>query len=103
MHVLLEVDPRPTAIFCANDLMALGAMDACRERGVRVPDDVALVGYDDIEAAALVTPALTTVPNPAYAIGETSARLLLERMRGERREARHVVLHPGELRRRASA
>jgi LacI family transcriptional regulator len=103
MHALLGAAPRPTAVFCANDLMALGAMDACREHGVRVPDDVALAGYDDIEAAALVAPALTTIPNPAYAIGETSGRLLLERMRGDRREARLVVLQPGALCRRASA
>lgn len=64
MKALLSRRRRPQAVFCANDLMAIGAMDAVPEAGLRVPRDVALVGYDDIEAAALVTPSLTTVLNP---------------------------------------
>jgi LacI family transcriptional regulator len=82
MEVLLSLDPVPTAVFCENDLMAIGAMDVVRARGLRIPDDLAIVGFDDIEAAALVTPGLTTVLNPAYETGEVVARLLLDRMRG---------------------
>jgi LacI family transcriptional regulator len=80
---LLSLDDPPTAVFCANDLMALGVLDAARELGVRVPEDLALVGFDDIEAAELVTPALTTVSNPAYETGVMAGVLLRERMTGE--------------------
>jgi LacI family transcriptional regulator len=60
--------------------MAIGAMDAARELGLRIPEDVALAGFDDIEAAALLTPPLTTVVNPAYEVGQAAGRLILERM-----------------------
>ena len=69
MHRLMRLPSRPDAVFCANDLMAIGALDAARELGLRVPDDVRLVGFDDIEAASLVSPALTTIANPAYETG----------------------------------
>lgn len=80
MLSLMSAEPRPDAIFCANDLMAIGAMDAARELGLRIPEDVALAGFDDIDAAALVTPPLTTVVNPAYEIGEAAGQLILDRM-----------------------
>ena len=51
MHQLMRLDPRPDAVFCANDLMAIGAMDAARELGLSIPGDVALAGFDDIDAA----------------------------------------------------
>jgi LacI family transcriptional regulator len=83
--------------------MAIGAMDAVREAGPRVPRDVALVGYDDIEAAALVTPSLTTVLNPAYEIGRACGRLLLERTLGWYHGSRREIVVPHRLIRRASA
>jgi len=95
-------DP-PRAVFCANDLMAIGAMDAAREAALRVPRDVAVMGYDDIEAAALVTPDLTTVVNPADEMGRECGRLMLERMSGEHRGARREVVIPHRLISRASA
>ncbi|MCK6066115.1 MULTISPECIES: LacI family DNA-binding transcriptional regulator [Microbacterium] len=79
---LLARDPAPDAIVAANDLMAIGAIDVAREQGLRVPDDLAVTGYDDIEAASLITPSLTTVENPAREIGRACARLLLERLDG---------------------
>jgi len=82
MRALLETDPRPRGVFCENDLMAIGAIDVTRELGLRVPHDVALIGFDDIEAASLVTPALTTVLNPAYEEGQVTARFLLTRIEG---------------------
>lgn len=92
MHTLMQLAERPTAIFCANDLMAIGVLDYAREHTLRVPDDIAVVGYDDIEAASLVTPALTTVVNPAYEMGKAAGQLLLERItkeyEGPRREVR---------------
>lgn len=93
MRALLALEDPPTAVFSANDLMAIGAMDAAREGGLSLPRDLALVGYDDIEAAALVSPPLTTVVNPAYEAGREAGRLLLDRMTGRYvGERREVVL-----------
>ncbi len=80
--ILLDRDDRPDAIVAANDLIALGVLDVTRARGLRVPDDVAVTGYDDIDAASLVSPPLTTIENPAREIGRACARLLLERLDG---------------------
>jgi LacI family transcriptional regulator len=79
---LLTRPRSPRAVVCANDLIAIGALEAAREAGVEVPTDLAVVGFDDIEAAALVVPALTTVFNPAYELGHRSGRLLLDRLTG---------------------
>jgi len=103
MGKLLGRRPVPRAVFCANDLMAIGAMDAIRDAGIRVPEDVALVGYDDIEAASLVTPDLTTVVNPAYDMGRECGRLLVERMTGRRNGQRAEVVVPHRLVPRTSA
>jgi LacI family transcriptional regulator len=74
---------RPDAVFCANDLMAIGAIDALRESGLAVPDDVAVAGFDDVDAATIVHPPLTTVANPAYDIGVSAGQLLVSRLSGE--------------------
>jgi LacI family transcriptional regulator len=74
---LLALPERPTAIFAANDLMALGAIYAIQEAGLRVPEDIAVVGYDDRNFAGIVRPALTTVTLPAEEMGQEAARLLL--------------------------
>ena len=66
----------PTAIFCANDLLAIGVMRGLRMRNLRVPEDVAVIGYDDVELAAMTDPALTTVRQPAYELGATAYELL---------------------------
>jgi LacI family transcriptional regulator len=76
MHRLLALRSRPDAVFASNDMMALGAMDAVREAGLRVPEDIALAGWDDIPVAGLVTPALTTVAMPKRKLGEAAAGLL---------------------------
>ncbi|HXH34181.1 MAG TPA: LacI family DNA-binding transcriptional regulator [Plantibacter sp.] len=77
---LLHGDRRPAAIMCANDLIAIGVMDAARALNIRIPEDLAVIGFDDIETAALVTPQLTTITNPASLTGATCAELLLERI-----------------------
>ncbi|MGI8329788.1 LacI family DNA-binding transcriptional regulator [Actinomadura scrupuli] len=77
---LLSRADRPRAVLCGNDLMAIGAMEAARMAGLRVPEDVAIVGFDDIETADLVTPRLTTIVNPASAVGDASARTILWRV-----------------------
>ncbi len=73
---------RPTALLVANDLMAIGACRFAVEAGLRVPGDVSVVGYDDIPLAALVTPALTTVRQPAAEMGRWAAKLLFDRIAG---------------------
>lgn len=81
-RALLALPEPPSAVFAANDLMALGALGALREAGRRVPQDVAVVGFDDLPAAALVTPALTTVTQPQQRLGERAAELLFDRLSG---------------------
>ncbi|MFC8796581.1 LacI family DNA-binding transcriptional regulator [Promicromonospora sp. NPDC057138] len=94
---LLDRDHRPDAIVAANDLIAIGVLDAARARALRVPDDVAVTGYDDIDAASLVNPPLTTVENPAREIGRACARLLLDRLDGEVTEVTRAVGLPHRL------
>ncbi len=74
----LGPDRRPTAVFCANDLLALGLLQTMFAAGVRVPEELAIVGYDDIEFAAAAAVPLTSVRQPARRIGRTSAELLIE-------------------------
>jgi len=83
MRALLALRPRPSAVFCANDLAALGALKACAMARVSVPREFSIVGCDDIETAQLVTPELTTVSIPAREMGARAARLLIRRLSGE--------------------
>jgi len=83
MRALLAQPTPPTALFCANDLLALGAYKACAQAGVSIPGDVSIVGCDDIEFAQLVTPELTTVAVPARELGARAARLLVRALGGE--------------------
>lgn len=73
---------RPTAIFAANDLMAIGAMQALREAGLSIPGDMAVAGFDDISAARLVTPALSTVAQFQHEVGRRAAEILMARLQG---------------------
>ncbi|MEV5608853.1 LacI family DNA-binding transcriptional regulator [Streptomyces sp. NPDC052225] len=96
---LLGLGSRPTAVFCANDLLALGVLQALYAAGVRVPEDVAIVGYDDIEFAAAAAVPLTSVRQPAVTMGALAAELLLEEIEaadhpGRWHEHRRVVLQP---------
>lgn len=90
---LLDLEVPPTAVFCANDLMAIGAVDAAIESGLSVPGDLAIVGVDDIDAASLVRPGLTTVRIPAQDIGRAAGDLLLHRIaEGTGTPHRHVLV-----------
>ena len=84
------------AVVCPNDMVALGAVRHLAKRGVRVPQDVSVVGFDDVAWASLMEPALTTVRQPLAAIGAAAVRLLLERIQDPGRATRHVVM-PVEL------
>jgi LacI family transcriptional regulator len=79
---LLALADRPTAAICHNDVMAIGLLQACAQRKVRVPRDLSIVGWDDVPYASLVTPPLTTVRVPRYELGQTAARRLLDLMAG---------------------
>jgi LacI family gluconate utilization system Gnt-I transcriptional repressor len=80
---LLERRPDTEAVFCGGDLVAAGVLFECQRRGVRVPEDFGIAGFDDIDLAAFVQPALTTVRLPRQAIGATAAELLLDRIAGK--------------------
>ncbi|MGC4808690.1 LacI family DNA-binding transcriptional regulator [Micromonospora sp. DT233] len=94
---------RPTAVFCANDLIALGVLQELTARGLRVPDDVAVVGYDDIEFAGAAAVPLSSVRQPRDQLGRTAAQLLLEEAEaGAVHRHRHVVFQPELVVRRSS-
>jgi len=93
---LLELPHPPTAIFASNDVSAFGAMEAVREHGLRIPDDVSVVGFDDIPQAAHVHPPLTTVRQPLEKMGRTATRMLLEYINDPQRPIERVEL-PTEL------
>ncbi|MCR6501318.1 LacI family transcriptional regulator [Shinella sp. CPCC 101442] len=92
----------PTAIFAANDLMAIGVMHALRERDINIPNEIAVVGFDDISAARLVTPSLTTVAQFQRQMGERAAQILLERLRGTKTGRGTATEMPFELIERGS-
>jgi LacI family transcriptional regulator len=99
---LLSGSPELTALFCYNDLVAVGALQACAALGQHVPRDVAVVGHDDIPLAALVTPPLTTCRVPRHELGRRAVRLLLSQLGGQAEQGEELVLQP-ELVVRASA
>ncbi len=89
---LLDAHPDLQGIFAANDEMAYGALLECRARGLRVPDDIALTGFDDFGVSRLTTPGLTTVRVPAEDVGHTAATLLFELITGVRPAEAHTTL-----------
>ena len=92
MDSLLALPSPPNAVFVASDVVALGAMTAVRERGMRIPQDVALVGFDDIFLAAYVSPPLTTVRLPAYGLGWAAGDRLIRLINKDKLVEREVLL-----------
>ncbi|MEV0838095.1 LacI family DNA-binding transcriptional regulator [Actinocatenispora sera] len=88
------LDDRPDAVLCANDLLAFGVMRVAHSRGIRVPDDLAVVGIDDTDLAAVVSPGLTSVNLGSGERGAAAARLLLARIADPERPAERVVVDP---------
>jgi LacI family transcriptional regulator len=78
MHLALDDDPPPTAVFAANDIMAVGAIEAIEEHGLSCPDDISVVGYDDMPLVSHMTPPLTTISLPAEELGRTAAQMALK-------------------------
>jgi LacI family transcriptional regulator len=103
MKQLLSLSPRVTAVFAANDLMAIGAMIAIREAGLSIPEDIAVVGFDDIPAARLISPPLTTITQFEQQLGQRAAEMLFERMKGTVTGEGRSVEMPFELIIRQSA
>lgn len=91
---LLSLDESPTAIFALNDVMAFGAMSAIQEGGYKIPQDIAVVGYDGIHLARYTTPSLTTIEAPNIEQGHYAAEMLLKLINGKQLESRHITLQP---------
>jgi LacI family transcriptional regulator len=89
---LLDLPEPPTAIFAFNDNIAIGAIQAARARGLRVPEDLSIVGFDDVEHATIVTPELTTVRQPLAEMGRTAVSLLIRLLERQRFETLHIEL-----------
>ncbi|MFL6000931.1 MAG: substrate-binding domain-containing protein, partial [Streptomyces sp.] len=89
---LLDLPEPPTAVFACSDRMALGVYEALAERGLCVPDDISVVGFDDLPEARWTTPALTTVRQPLSEMAATALRLLVRMMEGDRPESTRTEL-----------
>jgi DNA-binding LacI/PurR family transcriptional regulator len=90
--LLLRMLPRPTAIFAGNDMIALGVLRAIREVGLRCPEEISVMGFDDLDFDEFTSPSLSSVLQPGYQLGATAAHMLLERMQGNQGPPVHNVL-----------
>ncbi len=93
-RLLAQQKVPPEAIFCMNDLTAIGAMHAARQAGLEIPGDLSLIGYDDIEMASYCQPQLTTIRQPTMEIGRTAAQRLIALVQGEEETSEAVALPP---------
>ncbi len=91
---LLDLPDRPTALFTGNNLLTVGALRAIHERGLRIPDDIALVAFDELDWMSLIKPNLTVVAQPTYELGKTATNLLLNRIENSAHPPQEVVLNP---------
>ncbi|WP_003542236.1 LacI family DNA-binding transcriptional regulator [Desulfotomaculum nigrificans] len=94
MQRLLRLATIPDAVFCANDLMAIGALEALQQAGVKVPEEIALVGYDGINLARYVNPKLTTIIQPTYQMGIMAVQLILETISSGQKNFKSIELDP---------
>ncbi|KAB8307500.1 HTH-type transcriptional repressor PurR [Erwinia endophytica] len=103
MQQILAQKQRPTAVFCGGDVMAMGAICAADEMGLRVPQDISVIGYDNVRNARYFTPALTTVHQPKVQLGETAFTMLLDRIISKREDPQTIEVHPSLIERRSVA
>jgi LacI family transcriptional regulator len=94
--MLLELPDPPTAIFASNDVMAMGVIDAVRTRGLRVPEDISVIGFDDIPQASMIHPALTTISQPLEKMGRVATQILLDLLSHPSKKAGRIEL-PTEI------
>ncbi|KAJ3193305.1 LacI family DNA-binding transcriptional regulator [Paenibacillus sp. FSL R5-0517] len=92
--LLLREDDHPTGLFCCNDIQAIGALQAAKELGLRVPEDVSIIGFDNTILASVTSPPLTTVAQPIEELGHRAVDLLIEELKDERKEPQKIVLKP---------
>jgi len=92
MASLLAEEIPPTAVFCANNLTSIGALRLLRDRGVAIPDEVSLVGFDDLDLSELLNPPLTVIDRATFALGSSAAELLRDRLATPDREQQHLTL-----------
>ncbi len=92
---LLNASIKPTAVFCGNDLLALGVMRGLIARGISIPDDIALVGYDDVEFASVLSTPLTSIRQPKYELGRAAAELLIDEANNpDTHQHQHIMYQP---------
>lgn len=92
MEKLLKLEDRPTAVYVAGDLMAIGAIAAIKEKGLSVPEDISIVGFDDIQIAKYMTPGLTTIKQDTSLIGKTAANLLISQINEKKKQFMSVKI-----------
>lgn len=90
--LLLEQEETPDAILCVSDVFAMGALKACKKKGIRVPEDCAVIGFDNIDLAAMMDPPLTTIDQPSYQLGYQSCELLVEKIKYPETPNKRIVL-----------
>ena len=88
----VNMDEQPTALFCANDEMAIGALKGLKEKGLKVPDNISVTGFDDLDMANYCDPPLTTIRQPAVRMGEEAAELLFRIIEGEQPKLTEYIL-----------
>ena len=103
MQQIVSQPHRPTAVFCGGDIMAMGALCAADELGLRVPQDISVIGYDNVRNARFFTPALTTIHQPKDSLGETAFNMLMDRIVNKREESQSIEVHPRLIERRSVA
>ncbi|MBW7984357.1 HTH-type transcriptional repressor PurR [Enterobacillus tribolii] len=103
MHQILSQKQRPTAVFVGGDVMAMGAICAADEMGLRVPQDVSVIGYDNIRNARYFTPALTTIHQPKERLGAMAFEMLLDRIISKREDSQTIEVYPKLIERRSVA
>lgn len=96
MQALLAADPRPTAVFCTTDAIAIGALKCARTHGLGVPGDLSVVGFDDVPIASVCDPPLTTIHQPRHDLGRAAAALLIDQLANNRSQ-RHLIELPHRL------
>lgn len=91
---ILAMDNKPSAIFCFNDTMALGLMSRLQQRGINIPEDMSIIGYDNIEISEYFSPPLTTIHQPKRRVGKNAFEILLQRIKNKEHERRVFEMHP---------
>ena len=91
---MVQRGPLPSSIFVSNDMMAMGVINAANELGIKIPDDLSIIGYDDIHIAKFMSPSLTTIHQPKYRLGQAAVETLLTKLENHSKEPNVVQLEP---------